>query len=123
MGQQSYARPDVSNLGVDPSFLRNNGIQHTGGHTNGVQSVGGSVNAIPSGSASASGRGYVDYKKSVSPSAARLSSRSLDEKVIFDGPMKMLQSLGADELSEQEDHDPITKQILTRGEAAMAFRM
>ncbi|WWD19405.1 hypothetical protein CI109_103865 [Kwoniella shandongensis] len=41
----------------------------------------------------------------------------------FNGPMKVLQELGADDAFDVECHDPITRQILTQGEASVAFRL
>lgn len=90
--------------------------------TNGGQSIGEYASVTPGGRGSAQGGGVVNYGIPTSPSLTGPSSRNPDDKVIFDGPMKMLQSLGADESSEQ-DHEPISRQILTRGEATMAFRM
>ena len=35
----------------------------------------------------------------------------------------MLQELGADDPFDTEEHDPITRQIVTYGEASVMFRM
>lgn len=41
----------------------------------------------------------------------------------FNGPMKVLQDLGADDASDVENHDPIIRQVFTRGEASVAFKL
>jgi hypothetical protein len=37
--------------------------------------------------------------------------------------MKVLQELGAEDVSDIENHDPVIRQILTYGEASVAFRL
>lgn len=41
----------------------------------------------------------------------------------FNGPLRVLQELGADDPSDTEEHDPVTRQIITYGEASVAFKM
>lgn len=41
----------------------------------------------------------------------------------FNGPLRVLQELGADDPFDMEEHDPIARQIITLGEASIAFRM
>ncbi len=41
----------------------------------------------------------------------------------FSGPLRVLQELGADDPSDTEEHDPVTRQIITYGEASVAFKM
>ena len=40
----------------------------------------------------------------------------------FNGPMRVLQELGANDGFDVEVHDPIARQIITAGEASMAHR-
>ena len=41
----------------------------------------------------------------------------------FNGPLKVLQDLGANDALEPENHDPILRQVITAGEAAIAVRL
>ena len=47
----------------------------------------------------------------------------LSPTTTFNGPLKVLQELGADDPFEIEEHDPIARQVITYGEATIAFKM
>ena len=49
-------------------------------------------------------------------------ARSLSSAT-FHGPLRTLQSLGEDDNIMTEDFDPVTRQVLTRGEVAVLFDM
>jgi hypothetical protein len=55
------------------------------------------------------------------PPTLPLSHTSPD--TAFNGPMKVLRDLGADDGFDVEIHDSITRQVITSGEASIAFKM
>ncbi|ORY23121.1 hypothetical protein BCR39DRAFT_549915 [Naematelia encephala] len=51
------------------------------------------------------------------------TSDSTSPSTRFNGPMKVLQDLGTDDAIDMENHDPISRQFLTFGEASVAFNL